>query len=314
MNVDTLYNIFESNIDSVITAENLAIIATRNFNTSEVSFVNRVLIMMQNKYATSFRSEQAWAVIGRKLKCKCSPIWIADNIVNVKYFDVDTDEEIKDLDLSSDEISQAVRLGTIRREADTSGLRAIPIYSIKDTETFDADAYQDFCDEHSKSIKVSSLLSIAYREYGIKCVGGSKSTFDKANNTLFIGKDSYEDKISAAVLAIAYTVYGDALIDDESDEVIHNIGKVLLAQSVISYYSHGKSVDEEEFSSLVDSIPYNTSSEHIVDILSVYYELAGNIINLIDHCNTSLDDSKLKKASELLDILEANDAYQQIRG
>ena len=316
MTAEKLYEIYSMNLQSVITPEMLATVSDRTYGIHGYNFINRLLIYIQNKYITAVKGEAAWNTVGRSIADKASTIWVLENIKKVRYFDADTMEEITSTDLSLSELSGAIRIGAIIKTEEVDGLKCIPVYNIKDTFIYDAPLYKQYCRMCKQSLKFSNILLSLARSYDIK-MGRSKSEsyYSPEKYTIYIAPDSLNSKISALANALfiqsglKYDLESMPLVADfsrDEKETLIELCRVMLRESLNSLMTLNQ-VEASSFADLED-IEINTQerASAFVQLLYSTYELVEKLVTQIRPELSGMGEEKLRKAAELLDLLEAN--------
>jgi hypothetical protein len=303
----------------------LSTISDRNYDIHGYNFINRILIYIQNKYATALKGEAGWQTIGRVVKSKNSPIWVLDNILKVEYIDPKTNEVITDLDLNISEVDEAVKVGVIKKEVNIEGIRIIPVFNIKDTELFDAYSYKEYRtqEKEKRELKISELLKIAKKDFDITCVKTQRKSYFK-NNKLYIGVDGYTGKVEAITEAI-YSKVGlesniesfksDYDVDDNKLNIIMSVCKAIFVESVKSYCLIDYNVERTSFK-IVEELDFSNNDilQCFMQAASYIYDVIEELICLLNPTNRVISESSLRKAEELLNILEAHEALSRLRG
>lgn len=325
MNVDKLYDLYNNNLGSILTSSMLSTISDRTYDIHGYNLVNRLLIYIQNKYTTSLKGETAWNIVGRTVKDKASPIWVIENIVKTTYVDPETGTDIEDIGMNPKEIEDAVKYGTIQRVKSIEGLKCLPVYNIKDTIIFDSDIYREFVKNEHKGIKLSTLFSVTSSEFGFAySKGDEKSSYDPETNSVFIGSEYLYDKIAAISNGIMHQIGAYDIILDfvneygiEEDRVLRivELCKLVLTESLVSFCDKSHDVDSSAFSDM-DNLEITDQSEItcFMQILSAVYDTIEDLVQKLNPDSKNISESTLRKAAELLNILEANDAIMKYRG
>lgn len=325
MNVEKLYDLYNNNLGSILTSSMLSTISDRTYDIHGYNLINRLLIYIQNKYITSLKGEAAWNIVGRTVKDKASPIWVIENIVKTSYIDPETGGEIEDIGMNPREIEDAIKYGTIQRVKSVEGLKCLPVYNIKDTVIFDSDIYKEFVKNEHKGIKLSTLFTITSSEFGFTySKSDTESSYDNETNSVFIGSEDLYNKIKAISTGIMHQIgVYDTIVDFvneydiEEDRVIRIIElcKLVLIESLVSFCDRSHDVDSSIFSDM-DNLELSNPSEIecFMQILSTVYDIVEDLIQKLNPDNKNISESTLRKAAELLNILEANDAIMKYRG
>lgn len=325
LNTDELYDLYNNSLYSILNPNMLSTLSDRKYNIYGFNLVNRILIYIQNKYATSLRSEVGWEAIGRRVKDKSSPISIIENIMTTTYIDPDTDEEVHETGLNPMELDQAIGIGAIKRVKEVIGIKCIQVYNIKDTDITDINLYKQYYKSSLRKVKLSTLLALASKKYAVNCIKSkSKSTFNLKTNTIEIGEDSFEDKIDAISIGIYHQLELDDTIsdfkaehgiDNKTIEVTLGILEKFICESIKSYCIQEYEVESSTFYD-IESLDFKNERniECFIQLMYNVYNLVEDILYAIRPKSTVFDDCTLKKAAELLNILEANEAYSRLRG
>ena len=321
MTVDKLYDLYNNNLSSILTPYMLATISDRSYDIHGFNLINRLLIYIQNKYTTSLKSDSGWDVIGRSVKSKSSPIWVIENIIKTEYVDPDTSETISESELPMADIGKAVELGVIKRVKTVTGLKCVPLYNVKDTTVFDKNLYKMYIANEQSSVKISTLLEIAVNDFGLECRKANKnSVYDENRNILFIGNDDSYLKIKTIARAIASQIdYNNIIddiegIDDENLEKFARLTKLFMQESITSYCNKEYYVEATIFSEIETINFEDDDTRGFVSMLSTAYDFVEELICLMNPNNHKISESTLRKAAELLSILEANEAIMQLKG
>lgn len=324
MDVDKLYDLYKNNLASIMNPYMLATISDRTYDIHGFNLVNRLLIYIQNKYTTSLKSDSGWDVVGRAVKSKSSPIWVIENTIKTEYIDAETEEVVEDTGLNPIDIDQAVKLGILKKVKTVTGLRTIPLFNIKDTKLVDKNRYNFYYAAENNSIKLSSLLNLASSDFNIRCAKSSgRSYYDDEENTIYIGNDTYEDKVVVIISGIAdqidctSTVDSDKLnlVDKSSIDIIESICNTFIIESLTSYCDKDHSVESKSYD-IINELDLSDTKilELLTQTLYSVYDLIEEIICMINPDNHRFSESTLRKAAELLSILEANEAMTRLRG
>lgn len=107
------------------------------------NMMNRILIDMQdsNGTMTDVRTLEEWYILGRKVVDKNKYVALIVTSDGVSYYDVETGERIKYGELSTEEISMALKSGIIRRDIRTVGTKVVVGYDYNNTEEIEEGLY-----------------------------------------------------------------------------------------------------------------------------------------------------------------------------
>ena len=325
MEVEKLYDLYNNNIASVVNSSMLGTIADRRYDIHGYNLINRILIYIQNKYTTSVKGEAAWSFIGRQVKDRVSPIWVIDNVTKSTLVDTDTGETIGNCELTPAELDEAIRLGTIEKIQEVVSIKTIPVFNIKDTIVTDSKIYKAFSKNKNKSLRISSLLEVVNKHMEIPYTKSNtdESFFDCESGFINIGSDSIENKIKAISDGIFSSLglresYSDLDLQDEISVDTYNrllnICEIFLRDSILSYFDANYSV---ESSSYVDIDKLNIEGDTLrlfLGMLTSVYDVIEYILDMLNpNNNEGFSEITLRKAAELLNILEANEASHRFR-
>lgn len=314
MDAGQLYDLYTNSLQSILNPTMMATLSDRKTNINGYNLVNRLLIYIQNKYATALRSEVGWETIGRQVKDKGYPIYILENIVSTSYIDPDNGEEIEDLDLSPVELNQAIEVGAIRKEKAITGLKCLQVFNIKDTVVIDSEIYRQYHRETLKKVKISTLLQLADKKYGVK----SNKTFDDSyydeeSHTINIGNDGFDDKVEAISNGIFSTIHQPDL--DKPVKLMLNVLRKFLSESLKSYAIPEHEVESSVFYQMEDiDFSDNDTALLFIELMYPVYDTMESVITDIGPQMKAFDECTLRKAAELLTILESAEAYVRLRG
>lgn len=326
MKPEQLYDLYTNGLGSILNSSMMGTVSDRSYDIHGYNFINRLLIYIQNKYATSLKSGDGWDLIGRKVSTRATKIWVLDNVIKTTYIDSESGEVVENSGLSAGELDKAVRLGVMNRIKEVVGLRCLPIFNIKDTSIIDNEIYRGYVKSEQKKIKLSTLLSVASKSFGVGCSKGSgKSSFNKELNTILIGDDGFEDKVSGIALGILHQIGLDDTLEDflseheanrDDAEKILELSKLFMAESIKSFVCPDYLVESDTFSDIdiIDFERNNGITEYFIQIMAATYDLVEELICRLKPESHTIDESTLRKAAELLTILEANEEYIRLRG
>ena len=150
-----------------------------------------------------------------------------------------------------------------------------------------------------------------------------KSYFDIAKNHIFIGNDGFQDKIKAMSDGVFHSLGLYDVVDDFVEEHsidrdrlyrILEICRIFLRESLLSFCDPEYTVESSTFKDIDDlDISESAEVECFIQLLSSIYDIVEECICRLNPDNHNISESTLRKAAELLAILEANDAIMQFR-
>lgn len=310
MDLQDLQELYSDNLYKIFDRERFEQIANHSTDIQDYSFINRVLIYLQNPDSLNARSDEAWQIQGRIINQDAKPISILEAVQNVHYIDTETGEYIDKSELTPLELRKAIELGMITKEVDIIKLKSSNIYDINDTTEIEG---QSNSIGINRRFKLSSLLKLA-ESIGLNVEKSENglTSFDRGANTLKIGSDSLEDKviiiIEALIRNLIYSTH-DTLdfVDSDLELVVW-----YTSYAVCTYYGIDTTLSLES-TTLSES---DEQQDLIVTLLEVAEQFmqeyifnspADGNINI-----THISNNKAKRAALLLSILEAN--YQACGG
>ena len=325
MEVEKLYDLYNNNIGSVVNSSMLGTIADRRYDIHGYNLVNRILIYIQNKYTTSVKGEAAWSYIGRQVKDRVSPIWIIDNVTKSTLVDADTGETIDKSELTPAEIDEAIRLGTIEKVEEVISIKTVPVFNIKDTVVTDSKVYKAFNKRKTRSIRISSLLEAVNNYFDVPYIrsNNDKSFFDYESGYINIGSDSVITKLEVISSGLFNSLgfrgsYEDLDLSDSIDECTYerlvDICEIFLKDSLLSYYDDEHNVESSNYKDIDDLKLADDALNIFLAMLTSVYDLVESVLDILNpNNNEGFSEITLRKAAELLNILEANEATHLFR-
>lgn len=301
---------------SIFTPERFKEIACHKYNICKCSFLNRLIIFMQNRYCTELKSSDYWNMLGREIINNAIPVYILGDTEDIKYIDCSSNQEIKTSDLTIDEIDKAISLGVIKKTVKSTEVSEIKLYDVKDTvysgEKSGNDEFNR-CKKMSK-LKISTLYKYAeLTGISLETNKDIKTTFDKKTNTLICGKEFGVDKLNACIEALSeaciYIAEKAYLLDNEELGLLHEYFRY-------GIYSHFGLNAKVDFSN-IEVVYANRIREDSIENLICAFEIVENSLSEIFALNDNqadFDNNLIKRAEMLLNILEANYSTRKLRG
>lgn len=296
-----------------------------------LDFINKFLVLFQNRLATDVNSELGWAAKGRILRDINSPIYILVPNYRNRYIDVASGDEVSRLDLNTFELDRAVKLGLIKKEVSLIDFKSTIVYNITDTRVVNEQLNDRYTNSNKMtSIKTSKLLKLGYSVCGYRIVKGKNETsYDIETNTITVGEEQVIDKITAIIDIIIrcmvsrmdkeYRLY---TIDDEDITYknrlsIEGIHKRLLIESAV--YATCKILGIQLYTDFeyISRINIDKDKEILIDILNSVDNIVYTVTRIFKddtELRVSLDITEIEKAESLLDIMEANFTRLAITG
>ena len=315
MTVNQLYEIYNSS-KHIVDTNLLANISNRHLDINGYNLINRILIYIQNKHAVGVNSEEWWEHIGRTLNDKASPIWILENVIETKVIDPDTGEELAEGELTPEEVSRAIKLGTLEKVSNITSLKVQPVYNVKDTHLVDEKLYKNSKD--ANGIRLSNLLVITEKSFELKYARSSNvSYYSKPTMTIMIGNDSNETKVDAICEGLLSVINLPVIISDVGNELGMSIEDMKKLKEVYSSFFVNSmktlciphfNVNDAKYQGIEDIIEKYDMLDEFIQILSTVFSIIEDIVAKLKGYKGEFSNTTLKKAAELLNILEANEA------
>jgi hypothetical protein len=312
-----LYNKLKLNIDSILSGEDYKILLNRNNNLSRYDIINRMLLCIQNDKAFDVKTDEEWELSGRIVKDKEKPVYILIPKYKSYYIDNETQEEIKNTDLSIDETVKALEYNIIEKITEIENIYTKAVYDIRQTKNDSDTEYKVDKPVLSTDIIIRLFMNIT----GATIELSDETYYSTSNNTLFMTRKSYKDTV-ATITKFFVQYYINQL-----DNILSNS------------YNKQKSDFSEEWNSLLSkSLSYSISTLLRVEKEINFSELKDMsvedkliIIEIVDqiifdinsqlqfntgqsHSDISYEITRLKKANMILNILEANEIHNKMKG
>lgn len=298
MTVEDLKSKLEDNYSILGIEEEYKKYLNRHNRIPNLGFSNRLLVHIQNALATDVRPETIWNMAGRKLKPDFSPIFILIPQYKTHYVYAKTGEKLRQADLTSDELSKAVKIGFVIKQSEVAGYSVSILMDVRDT--IPVKEGQDNYKLNLPNIKLSKLL-LECCKYRPKAE--MKHTIDATK--------SPEDK-----LVKLSGILLENLLETEYPEEIREFIKDSVIYSILSYCEIEYKV---KFDSLQDLIEGSRQDEEtrsaLFSIFEKIEELTYYILGTLgfkheenefgDDIYTQIDT--IKKSDSLLSVLESNE-------
>lgn len=323
LDLEHLQVTYINNLDRMFKSDTFQIIASHASNIQGYSFINRLLIFMQNMYSTEVRSEESWLADGYIIKPNSTPLGIITPVTDTKYFNSDTGEEIGSTELSANEFNKAVKLGIVNKEVSIKELKCTLVYDSSNVELSEniEDKHKKNMDRH-RVLKMSALYElISSMGINISKNDDEESSFDNTNNTLTIGKDNIRNKIECCMQALAYFAISSV---GESIELTEMEIKLVVDYSVHAVMTFFNQEYNKDYKYIDDVYSAAKLSEGKIDTLIEILDYIENILNtqvFVSSQDTNAlnfnEEHKtiiMKRASILLGILEANYELFRLKG
>lgn len=326
--------LIENNIGMVFSSDNYTNYLKQGMYIHGYDFMNRFLIFFQNRKATDVKDEIAWAECGRKISESNNQILILIPVYSTKYIDKETGKELENSsseNLTPMEINKAVELGILERKKETIKAESTAVYDIDDTITFDEVLLKEYEEAIKvKSLKISMLCDMCKKlcKATISTTANGKTIYKTENNTLYISKENSTSNASAIIKILVTCMvnesireYNEKAIGNDSIAIrdrleIKEVHERLIIESILYTVYNNLGIKCNYTLDYVNQI-YNEveGSEVIIWIMDCIERIKDDIICSLTRKDNAKSESKIlaiKKAEQLLSILEANSARMLI--
>ena len=318
MKIDELQSLFVNNIQSLY-KYNMSEFLTRKQGTVSLDFTNRLLVFIQDRAAMDVKSEYKWLIYGRKLKDNAYGINIIVPKYKITYTDKDTGEPISSIDLTPSEFNKAFKLGVIQKHKEVISYELDLLYDIRDTVIYDEGQYGKYINNlANKEIKISNILSFMEDALYINVVNGEKTEY--TNGNVVIGSEDVQDKVSKLIGILSNILSNQSHILEVTGLEREFIGKAI--EYSLKTYNKISVNNKDEIDKLSNEV-YNQLSlneedtDKLIDIMNIIETYVNSVIDLsINQFETSVEKEFIinKKATRLLNILEANQVIKHMKG
>lgn len=319
MNIETLRSIYSSNVENVFTADKFKEIASHSNGIQGYSFLNRVLIRLQNSDADNVKSLESWEICGRDILDAAKYISVIIPIYDVKYYDSVDMSEVDISSLTQLEFNRAIDIGFLIRHESLKGLDIAHVYDISNTN----ELLKIKIDE-SRKIKIACIFKFA-KDLGINVTKSNKrvTSFDIKTNTLRIGSYVLEDVLDTTLDALAINCILHIHRDIRLTETERLMVREYIKYAIFTYFNlkSNRYIGFDYIDEVYDHrISTDGSAGVLIDILNAAEELVNKIIcmnNGLSGKQTITGEQEnhiAKRAGALLAILEANYSATQLGG
>lgn len=318
MNVDELTSQLNQNLSKLLSPVGYKNILNRANNLSTFDVINRILIEMQKSNAFEIRTEEDWALKGRRVKKNANIIYILLPKYSYRYKDRSSGEILTTLDLNSNELKKAIEYNIIEKVEILDDLFCIEMYDIRDTVGNTNTKYI----VNKPKITIKNILSVFSEITGATIEKCDETYYSKSANTLFICNQSYQDIVSCISRYLS-TYYIDNRIDkilnetfDMNIDELSDYDKQLLEDSISYSISTLVGVNINKSFDIVR----HTSNDMLTTILNITDNVVFEIVQYLEfNTDSKVEDaisniSRLRKSEALLNILEANNILNKMKG
>lgn len=320
MNIQELQALYVNNIERMFIPENFKELASHSSDIQGYSFMNRLLIYIQNKFCTEVKSRLSWELIGREIKEEAVALGILTPITKTRYIENETQREVKASELNAAEFNKAILLGIVTKEIEVTDIKCALVYDIRDT--IEIEGYNKAKVKVDRRIKLSTLLELL-TSIGISVdkADSLDTTFDIDSNTILIGEDNLSNKIEKCIDTLVIKYIEQCLIDINLTEHEIRLIREYAVYSTLTYFNIATSITFDYIHSIYEE--YNGAGERIECLIGILddieHMLSSNVLNSCgDPSGYAVDEGHktyiAHKASILLAILEANYGANEFEG
>lgn len=316
MDASILSEKLNKNINKLLSPSGYKNILNRGNNLIRFDVLNRMLIELQGSGSFDLKTEEEWLIENRQIRKKEKPIYIIMPRYESSLIDVQSGETLGKTDLSIEEIEKAIEYNIIERVNQVTDLYTLAMYDIRQTLNQSDDKYVI----NKPVLDTSSLLDIITGITNCSIEICDEDYYSISENTVFLKKDKYS-KIALLIsyyLAQYFTKIGltklakDNCIDIDS---LSESEKELI-QSSIEYSLETLFIGKAEADFEIVS---HMQKDKLIAILNIVDMCILEVIQRIKFTKPASRDAissvhKLRKAEVILNIMEANDINNKMKG
>lgn len=309
MNIEDMSMIIKDEQDSLNNIDKYKKLFCMNNYLDKYDILCRMLILHQYEDAFDVKSKLQWNTLNREVVKDARKIYVLCPIKENVYKYSDSGEVLKHNALTSIEISNAIKIGMIKKEVDILGFSIDCLYDVRDTKPING---SNSSYENNSIPKVHRLLELT--EYilnvTINKINGDRIQYFKNSRQIFIPKTTYKELVSSLVNIIVDNILSDNeqcnLKIYTKDIILENIKlvKETMKYSLNTKFGCDYTIDIKDIISELDNEL----------LLSLVIEIDSIITSIISCIPLDYDKNKaynysselMKKAENLLDIMEAN--------
>lgn len=317
MDIENLKTLYLNNINRIFIPENFKELASHSNDIQGYSFMNRVLLYIQNKYSTEVKSEPSWQLENRAVNDNAVPMGIITPVIETKYTDASTGRAIKISELNQSEFAKAIMLGIINKETTIVDIKCTLVYDIRDTFS----NTEQIRKKTDRKIKLSTLLELLSSiGIDVRKNDNNETTFDINTNTLKIGYDSLNSKIEKCIDTLAIKYIEQANESIEFSNLENKFIREYTVYAVCTYFGITSSINFNYIQELYEIYKSDINRlDIIIEVLDdIEHMLSSNIFNSDDPSGYAADEGHktyiAHKAAILLSILEANYEVSGLKG
>lgn len=319
MDNNQLVELLKENIDKVLSPAGYKHLLNRGNNLIRYDVLNRMFIECQYNKAFDLKTYDEWLIEGREIRGKQLPIYIVIPKSTTGYVDTQTGNVIdtQEMDLNVLEFGKALEYGIIKEISDIQDIKVIPVYDIRQTKQAEGTGYRVL----KPKLNSSKILRLTVNVTGCTIKKTNKTAYSKKNNILLVSRQPY-NRLASIISQVIAQYYMENKVENIITELEPKLLdrlqelKELILKSLIYAISTLLAIDINISFDEVENIDNDT----LINILNIVDSIAMDIINKLEFNRTtqSLDITsnikKLKKAEALLDIMEANQINNNLRG
>lgn len=322
MELAEISKLFQDNVNNVLTPNKYKHVIRRDNNLGRFDIVNRILIEIQCQNAYDIRTADEWVLSGREVKNNTKGIHILLPMYKHCYIDTETGEEVRNGELTPDELNAAIRYGIVNRNDSIETTCIKTVFDIRQTKSLCTKKYTI----EKPIIKTSSIIEMVSNIIRCSIEPAQDTYYSKSTNTMFISKQSFNKLIPTIVdilvehymstlIREAVNSYDENIEDEEEKFSEYDIDLVrnTLQYSLDTLLRNNRECDFD--------IVRHTKSAKLLLILSIVDSVVSSVISYLefkggDTAKRDISDSIdiMKRAEILLNILEANNVSKKISG
>lgn len=317
--IEHLLTDIDKNITGLVNTKDYRKVISRNNLLFGFDTLNKILIKLQNSDAFDVRTQIEWQIAGRELKQDANEIVIASPNKKIKYFDTRTGEElvISALDLTPDELKQAIENKLVEREITYAKPELNVVYDVRSTVSTNGSKYK----LNRPKANTGNLLMTFGKFMNMQVKLDTKTQISSLNNTCYIKNEPFEIMVVNVAKLITNEIMTNRLKDILKK---HNIKLDIQDENVIKLLSE----------SLIYSICSMFKVEYKCDFFTYYYiknngvldiimivDIIGNQLHTLTNYILPIGDvgsvnsiDKIKRGEELWGMITAFDLMNKMKG
>ena len=309
MNNIEVSEMLASNISKIKSEKVYRNIIAMNNNLIRFDYLNRIMIAIQCDNAFDTRTYSEWSNSDRDIINRDKKIAIVLPVTKTVYIDNETNEMISQSDLNINELPFALKYNIIRKEENVDTIDIVHLYDIRNTYCKDNSKYK----VDKQALSSSKILNMTQQILGCTIEKSELTYYSSSKNILYVANVSYNE-LAESISSIIISYYLNDKIKNSIE--ISEMAYELLTETVKYSMCTMLHIDAcSDFSSLkqcsLDEILQVLNlDEQIIDVVYTYLGFENQSLN-IDATHSIVIK---KKASALLDLMEANEEYLKLKG